>query len=196
MMRVYKGLRNRLARFRADESGMSTLEFVLVFPIFLAMFLMTYENGMISTRHVMLEHGVDIAVREVRIGQLRPPITRDVLRERICVHSRIIPDCENQVQIEFERRNLRAWTPFNGPVRCIDRGDASEQTMTFTQGGNNELVIVRVCARFDPVLPVMGDLSLIGTAIRSNSTSAAAGSYALVTTSAFVVEPFLDEDDG
>jgi hypothetical protein len=72
-------------------------------------------------------------------------------------------------------------------VTCIDRGAAAQPVVEFTNGGNNELMVLRACARIDPLLPTTG----IGKAIvDNNSGSAAGGSYALISTAAFVVEPF------
>ena len=175
-----------LRRFAREEEGMTSIEFVLVFPVFFTFFLMTYESGMISARHVMLERGVDIAVRDVRIGVMPVP-TRGLLRERICEVAGIIPDCENQLELEMMRRDPANWTAVSSTVRCIDRGAVSQPVVEFTNGGNNELMILRACVRIDPFLPTTG----LGKAIAdNNSGSAAGGSYALVSMSAFVVEPF------
>lgn len=190
MNRLPLFLQRQISSFRQDEGGSVTIEFLVVFQVFLLFFLMTYENGVISIRHVMLERGVDLAVRDVRIGNMPNP-TRDSMRERICDISMIIPDCENQLQIEMVRRNPRSWNDLPSEVRCIDRSTTSQPVVTFTNGGNNELMIMRACVRIDPMLPTSG----IGKAIAgSNSGAAAGGSYALVATAAFVVEPFSNEE--
>ena len=182
--------KNLCSRFWKCEEGTASLEFVLVFPVFFGFFLATYESGMISARHVMLERGVDIAVRDVRIGRISNP-TRDILRARICEVARIIPDCENQLEIETFRRDPRSWVDINPTVQCIDRGKVARPVYNFTNGGNNQLIIIRACARIDPMLPTTG----IGRAISdNNANSAAGGSYALVSTAAFVVEPFQNEE--
>lgn len=187
MMHWVTTLNSGLERFRKEEDGVVTVEFVIIFPIFFLFFLMTYENGMISLQHVLLERGVDIAVRDVRIGRLANP-TADDLRTRICDVSSIIPECDTQLRIEMIRRDVRNWVPVNGPVQCVDRGEAVQTEETFESFGDNELMYLRVCARIDPVLPTTG---LIGRRITaSNSGSAAGGSYALVSSAAFVVEPF------
>lgn len=175
-----------LRRFMANDDGVVTVEFVIIFPIFMALFLMTYESGMISLRHFALERAVDVAVRDVRIGAIANP-TPASLRTRICSFAGILPDCENQLQLEMVRRDLRNWVAIPTTVQCIDRGASTQPVVEFTNGGNNELIFLRACVRLDPVMPT----TLLGrTIVESNSTSAAAGSYALVATTAFVVEPF------
>lgn len=175
-----------LRRFQRDESGIVTVEFVIIFPVFMLMFLMTFESGMASLRHFALERGVDLAVRDVRIGRMAVP-SRDLLRTQICDYARLLPDCENQLQVEMVRRSLRSWTNLPAQVQCVDRGAAVQPVVQFTNGGNNELIFLRACIRLDPVMPTTG---LGRTIVEANSSSAAGGSYALVSTSSFVVEPF------
>lgn len=175
-----------LRRFRSNEDGVVTVEFVIIFPIFMTFFLMTFESGMISLRHFALERAVDIAVRDVRIGAIANP-TRESLRTRICANAGLLPDCENQLQVEMIRRDLRNWVAVPTAVQCIDRGASVQPVVEFTNGGNNELIFLRACVRLDPVMPT----TLLGrTIVEANSGSAAGGSYALVSTTAFVVEPF------
>lgn len=178
-----------LRRFAQCERGTASLEFVIVFPIFFGFFLMTYESGMVSAQHVMLERGVDIAVRDVRIGQIATP-SRDVLRTRICETAMIIPDCENQLQIELVQRDPRSWTDLSTTISCIDRGAASQPVVSFTNGGNNDVMVLRACLRIDPLLPTTGLGKVI---VDNNSSSAADGSLAILAQSAFVVEPFKSE---
>lgn len=179
-------LANLLHRFRKNEDGVVTVEFVIIFPVFMTLFLMTFESGMVSLRHFALERAVDVAVRDVRIGAIPNP-TRDILRTRICSFAGILPDCENQLQLEMIRRDLRNWVAVPTNVACIDRGAATQPVVEFTSGGNNELIFLRACVRLDPVMPT----TLLGrTIVEANSGTAAGGSYALVSTTAFVVEPF------
>lgn len=182
------------SRLRRDESGIVTVEFVLIFPIFFAFFLMTYELGIISLRNVMLERGVDVVVREVRIGKLDKP-SDETLRKRICAAAGIIPDCENQLHVELVLQDPRAdtWTALRGEVLCINRDEDSRPANQNQHGDKNELVLLRACARIDPVLPIsrIGRTKVpsIGKAIEDNANAAAGGSYALIAVSSYVVEP-------
>lgn len=191
-MRFYSNLKRRLTRFFRREDGTASVEFVLVFPIFMLFFGMTYENGMISIRHVMLERGVDMTVRDVRLGIVREPDSeklRTEMKRRICVYAAIIPDCENQLQLEMIKRDLRNWSDIDMTVRCIDRGAVSQPKVNFTNVLNNELIFLRACALFDTVMPTSG----IGYAIsgKERGSDDTGLPYGLVATSAFVVEPFL-----
>lgn len=188
-MSMRRSMQDFMRNFRKAEDGVVTLEFVIIFPIFFFFFLMTVENGLISLRHVMLERGVDVAVRDIRIGRngMVDP-TRALLKERICQEAAIIPDCDEQLAIELLPNDLRNWDPNIGPILCRDRGeDPPSGDSIIPTGGNNALMFIRVCARIDPFMPTTG---LGKTIVDSNTGTAAGGSYALVSTAAFVVEPF------
>lgn len=185
-MSRFASLKSDCKRFWKEDDGVITVQFVIIFPVFFGIFLMTFESGMINAQHVMLERGIDFAVRDVRIGTIQTP-TRAALRERICEVSAIIPDCMNQLEIELLQRDPVAWAEIDYPVRCIDRGEVNQPVVTVDTGGNNELMILRACVRIDPYLVTSG----LGKAIvEDNSGTAAGGSYALVSLGAFVVEPF------
>ncbi len=190
MMRVGQKVVRGVRHFLCCEDGVASIQFLLAFPVFALFFGMIFENGMISVRHVMLERGLDIAVRDVRVGRMPEP-TPALLRERICDAADIIPDCENQLQLEMVTLDLRAWAGVPTDVQCIDRSVTERPIADFVPGGNNQLVFLRACARFNPFLPLTG----IGYAFTSSDDAAAGGSYALMATSSYVVEPFRREDD-
>lgn len=190
---MIEAIKSLFSRIRKDESGIVTVEFVLIFPVFFAFFLMTYESGIISLRNVMLERGVDIAVRDVRIGK-EPNPNAVWLRERICEVARIIPDCENQLHVQLVKQDPRSnWTALREPVRCIDREDNSRPDDGFVHGAKNELLLLRACVRVDPMLPFthigLTPVPSLGQAIVDNADAAAGGSYSLVAVSSYVVEP-------
>jgi len=189
-----QAIKRQIARFAKDESGVVTVEFVLIFPIFFGFFLMTYESGMISLRHVMLEHGVDVAVRDVRIGAIATP-TVDNLKARICSKAGILPDCEDQIRLELIEQDLRSWTPMSSSIGCVDRGNPAGTPSTVAVSSPNRLMFLRACIRLDPVLPAstIGFTGLGRTIKVSNDDTASGGSYALVALSAFVVEPKAEE---
>lgn len=181
MLGLAKALGSCLRRFRRDQSGSATLDFVLMFPAVMLIFTSSYESGVLSTRHVMLERGLDTTVRDVRIGRIPNP-THELLVERICQIASIIPDCTNNVRLEMMPRDPRAWVAPANSVMCVDRADLGPPVLNFNSGLNNELMVLRACALFDPMIPTTG----LGKAIPKES----GGAYALVATSAYVMEPF------
>jgi hypothetical protein len=103
----------------------------------------------------------------------------------------IIPDCENQLDLEMLRRDPTAWTDIDARAKCVNRGSVNQDNTPIDTTANNQLMVLRVCARIDPYLPT----SILGKAIVEASPSASAGgSLALISTAAFVVEPFRVEE--
>lgn len=181
MIRFLAPLAKALRRFHRSEDGNGTIEFVLVLPGFFLLFTSAYEGGVLSTRHVMLERGLDTAVRQVRIGRIPSP-THDILTDRICEYASIIPKCKENIRLEMIPNDLRAWVDVSDDVACVDRDEEGDPVLNFTSGGNNQLMILRACVLFDPMIPTTG----LGRAIPKES----GGAYGLVATSSYVMEPF------
>ena len=180
-MRILRPLYKAARRFKRSEDGNSTIEFVLMLPLAMAMTFTTFETGMLSTRQVMLERGLDIVVRQIRIGALLSP-THQTLKERVCDAALLIPDCLNQIRMEMIVNDVRNWTDVSSTVSCVDRAEDAEPLIDIPVGGNNQLMILRACALFDPFIPT----GIIGSALPDQS----GGAYALSATAAFVMEPF------
>ena len=149
--------------------------------------LASIEIGILSTRHVLLERGVDLAVRQVRIGALKDADGKgpgiDTIRTAICNYSGVIPDCLDSVQIKMVKMDVRNWgTDLDGPVQCIDRAETVQAATAFTNGGNNELMVLQVCALFDPSFPT--------TSLSNGFAKINGGGYGLIATTSYVVEPY------
>lgn len=187
-------LANLLRRFRRSEDGSSTVEFVIIFPAFIAIFLSSFESGLMMVRNVMLERGTDIAIRSLRLGTPIPP-TYDEFKQSICDNAVIFPDCLTLVQVELEPISTANFTMPNTPTNCINESVHNSATnpinpindTSFVGGGNNDLMVVRVCALFTPMFPGT-TLGMQMPKFDPNDTAPDA-KYALVVTSAFVNEP-------
>ncbi len=179
MIRTLLRLVSRKAR---DEDGSATVEFAILFPAFIMVFMSAFESGIFMVRNVMLERGVDIAVRDLRLGLPVPP-SFDEFKATVCDNAVIIDDCLNVVQIELQPVNTLTWAPLQGDAKCIDQAsviDPIDET-TYLGGGNNEMMLVRVCALYQPFFP--------STTLGMQMPKDDFGNYALVVTSAFVNEP-------
>lgn len=192
---MIRGLLATLRRFRrSEDGGTSTIEFVILFPAFIAIFLGSFESGLMMVRNVMLERSVDLAVRTLRLGTPVPP-SYDALKQTICDNALIFPDCMNLVQLQLEPVDMTTWDVPTNAINCIDEAthnnpvnpiDPVDDT-TYIGGGNNELMIVRVCALFSPFFPGT-TLGMQMPKFDTNNPDDDA-KYALVVTSAFVNEP-------
>jgi len=183
MIRGSLRIPRRLRRLGRDEDGATTMEFVILFPLFLAIFFAAFESGLMMLRNVMLERSVDLAVRDLRLGTPVPP-TFPEFKQTICDRTYFIDNCDDVVQVELQPVDLTTWGPLDENPRCIDVAstiDPFDQT-EYSVGTNNELMLVRVCALFQPMFPTTG----LGLSMRYDEASS---HYAIVVTTAFVNEP-------
>ncbi len=167
-------------RFLHAEQGSSTIEFVMFLPLFFAVFLSTFELGMLLTRQVMLDRALDLTVRQVRLGNVAP-LTHMALKEMICERAVLIPDCVNQIKLEMRSVDPREWKTPPATADCVDRVRLAAPITSFEIGVSNELMVLRACALFDPYFPTSG--------LASSIPRQSQGAYALVATNAFVIEP-------
>lgn len=170
----------RLQGFRRDESGTSTVEFVLFVPFFLILFLSSFETGMLMARNAMLDRGLDIAIRDVRLGTLAV-VTHDNVVETVCESAVIIPDCQDKLRLEMRPLDPRDWDNIGTTVDCVDVEDDSQPVREFVAGQPNRLMIIRACALAEPIAPNAG----IGAGLQRVSGD----NYAITATAAYVVEP-------
>jgi TadE-like protein len=172
--------RDRLRLFRRSEEGSATIEFVIIFPAFFTFFLSTFELGMLETRHVMMDRGLDLAVRQIRLGMLEP-VTHEGFKQAVCDGAKIIPDCMNQIKLEMRRVDPRAWIAIPAAADCVDRDDPNVAVREFTAGTSNDLMLIRACALFDPYFPTTG----LGASLPRVS----GGAYGLISAASYVIEP-------
>jgi TadE-like protein len=173
-------LRSPFRRFGRDETGTSTVEFVILFPMFMAIFFAAFESGYMMLRNVMLERAVDLAVRDLRLGTPAPPAPQE-FRDAVCENTYFVENCDQVVRVQLEPVNMTTWGPLPGEPDCRDINMANQGASTYLPGGNNELMMVRVCALFRPMFPSTG----LGLGLRYDTD----GNYAMVVTSAYVNEP-------
>lgn len=171
---------SRFGDFLKEESGNASVEFVLVFPVYLALMLMSIELGFITMRHTMLERGLDIAVREIRLGTGTVP-QHDDIKELVCDAAIMLRDCENKLQLEMRSADIRAFNALDTSADCTDASEPTKPVREFTPGQQNELMLLRACLRFDPLFPD----DLLGSSLATDGN----GQSSVIAVSAFVQEP-------
>ena len=171
---------SRVRDFLKDERGTATVEFVLVIPVYLAMLAMSIELGFVTLRNTLLERGLDIAVREVRLGTGSAP-EHDEIKSLVCENALMIRDCEANLQLEMRPVDIRNFGAMDTTADCTDAAEPSKPVREFTAGQQNELMLLRACLKFDPLFPNR----VFGQAL----TTDASGQAAVVSMTAFVQEP-------
>lgn len=177
-------MRKILSQVGRSENGNASIEFVFLFPVFMFLFTVGFEAGLYMIRNVLLERGVHIAVRDVRLGNGNVP-DFEGLRVSICENAGLIPDCVDSLQIEMQSIPI---TPggvatMQTDARCVDRQSTDNPLTgtTYDVGEENEVMIVRACVLAQPLFPSTG----IGVGLGVDRD----GNYAMVATTAFVNEP-------
>jgi hypothetical protein len=184
----------RLSNFFKEESGTTSIEFVFVFPIIFLIFTASFESSMFMARYVMLERSVDLVVRKIRLGQF-DDVSHEDLKKEICrgglmVNS--VSECMNSMKIWMQPINTADFAmPATTTVSCVDSIYDTNTSVPpgseFAYGGNNEIMLLRICLKEDPMFPT--------TAVSVRMPTFSDGTYALMVTSAFVNEPSRDEED-
>ncbi len=167
-----------LRRFRRDENGIAAVEFVVFFPMLFGLFLWAVELGSIMSKQVMLEFAVDVAMRDLRLGNFDDP-TADRLKDRICENSLLIKDCRGSILLELQPVNN--WVVPATPVQCVNRDEEIRPSVTYNGGIENQVMLVRACVIVDPLFPGIGFAALLPSDSR--------GGFAIAAVSAFVNEP-------
>lgn len=162
------------------EDGTATMEFVLVIPLIMMIFMASFESGLLMTRSIMLEQSVDMTMRELRLGHYGS-VTNHLLKQQICSRTIIFPDCMNNIKIEMDRVSTVAWNIPVQPAHCINKRQTAEPVVSMGTIGDNDVMVVRVCVTLQAMFP--------STGIALNLPLDAAGGYGLVARTAFVAEP-------
>ena len=172
--------RRRFRRFLRREDGNSTMQFVILLPLFVSILMMSAEAGIMLTRQAMLERSLDIAVRDLRLGTWQDP-THEQLKDRICDGTTIVRDCRQNLLLELSPVNTDTWAMPPDPPACIDRDEDIQPVTTFVPGAGNQLMLVRACFVIDPLFPT----TYLGLQLPLD----ASGGYQLRSASSFVNEP-------
>lgn len=163
-----------------EEDGTATIPFIIFLPFFMLLVMSALEMGTVMLRHVMLERALDISVRDLRLGHWKNP-THEEFKRVVCNRAGVIPDCMNVLLVELRPVSTSTWEPLAAGPICVDRAEPIKPVTTFDSGAGDEMMLIRACAKFDPIFPTSG----LGFQLPKDNT----GAYALVSATAFVNEP-------
>lgn len=172
---------NKLRHFTRREDGSVTVEFAIVFPVFMTIFLSVFEGGLLMTKLVMLDRGLDITVRAIRLAPGDSDITHDSVKTMICDNALILQDCEDVIQIEMVVISADSWTMPDTAADCIDRESELEPVISFDNGDENDIMFIRACVVIEPMFATSG----LGLALAKD----ASGGVRILASSAFAIEP-------
>ncbi|MEO0750807.1 MAG: TadE/TadG family type IV pilus assembly protein [Pseudomonadota bacterium] len=177
---MMQNLKAHLRSFIREESGTASVEFILVVPIYITVLVMGVELSIVTMRHTLLERGMDIAVREVRLGTGTAPQHNDI-KDLICANSLMLLDCKNKLRLEMRSADIRSFNTLDQSADCTDSAEPSKPVRAFEPGQQNELMLMRACLKYTPLFPE----AFLGSALGKD----ASGEASLIVTAAFVQEP-------
>lgn len=173
-------LKRYLGRKAREEDGSASVEFVLIFPVYLSLIIMSIELGFVTMRHTLIERGMDIAVRDLRLGTGTAPQHAEI-KDLICEHAMMVADCKTKLRLEMVPASMFAFQSLDTTPDCTDKADEAKPVRDFTPGVANQVMLLRACYKFEPFFPD----EFLGTAL----TKDASGEASIVTMTAFVQEP-------
>lgn len=174
----------RLRAFRRGERGTASVEFVIIFPVLMTVFLSSFELAVLMVRDVMLERAVDLTVRDLRLGRWTnedPAVLNQTLKDEICDRAVGLENCNDSLLLELVAVPKPNWPLPDPSAGCIDRVNNVSPVVTFQDGPENEMMIVRACAVVDTFFP--------STEFALMLQQQAGDGYALVVTTGYVNEP-------
>ncbi|MBO9467703.1 pilus assembly protein [Tropicibacter sp. R15_0] len=168
-------------RFQKEEDGNATVEFAVYFTVFFLILAAAVEIAYINLRHAMLERGVDLATREIRLATGHIPDYSEV-RTKICEEATVLDACESNLRLEMvqvDPRDFNATAP--NDTDCQNAAEDPRPVRNFVHGQDNQLMLIRACLKYKPMMPT--------TAIGKELNLDDYGYAQLIVTSAFVQEP-------
>ncbi len=177
MMQAFKTF---TARFRKEDDGSASIEFVLYFSIFFMLLSAAVEIAYINLRHSMLERAVDLATRDIRLSTGEVPDYATV-KAQICDEATIIDDCAGNLRLEMVQVDPRDTSTVPVDADCQNAVSEPNPVRSFVPGQDNELMLLRACLSYEPMLPT----SEFGTQLTYDTE----GYARLIVTAAFVQEP-------
>lgn len=175
------------SRFRAfmragfrREDGTATMEFVLVIPVIMVIFMASFESGLLMVRSIMLEQAVDKTMRELRLGHYGQ-VSNTLLKKEICARTVIFANCVDSMKIQMDRVSTTTWNIPPQQSSCINRSAAVDPVVNYGAMTDNDLMMIRVCVTLQAMFPSSG----IALQLPSDDD----GGYGLVARSVFSIEP-------
>ena len=167
------------------ERGGATVEFVILLPAFLIVFISSVEASLLLVRQVMLERAVDLAIREVRLST-GSVVTQNHVRSRICERARILPDCAASLVVEMTEVAAPAYALPDAAAPCVNKATSVMPPAGFVGNRPGALIMLRACYAMSPMIP--GSSLAMTRALASHLVNDEDGSIRMVTASAFMVE--------
>jgi Flp pilus assembly protein TadG len=174
-----------LWHFLARSTGAASVEFVILVPLVMTVFLASFESGITMIRKTLLDYSVESTMRELRLGKITEP-TVEILKTKICDRMLMVNDCTGNLTLELNVRSTASNILLPSITnKCINSATRVEPVLLFQAGAANDLVLVRACLVQDIIFPI----SVAAMRTVNNTGTSTNYEYQLISTTAFVNEP-------
>lgn len=167
-----------LRRAFRREDGTASIEFALIVPVFLTIFTASFESGFAMLRLNLLQHGLDVTMRELRLGRMTNP-TQDKIKQMICNNMTMVDNCSDNLLVEITP--IANWAFPTTNVTCRDLQSTVIPVVNLSIGQQNQLMLVRACLVQDMIFATSG----LAMSLPENHD----GDFNLIAVSAYVNEP-------
>lgn len=170
-------------RLMGREDGNATIEFAILFPGFIFLFMVIFELGLMMTRYMMFDRALDLTVREVRLSENRN-FDESQVKALLCAQTVILNNhCFEDLRLEMVRLD-GAGDDWDIPtdVTCRDTSQAVQPATEFATGNANDVMYMRACMAMEPFFIDVG----LGKFLLRNSSN---GKLYMIAKSALSVEP-------
>ncbi|MBV0912804.1 TadE/TadG family type IV pilus assembly protein [Anianabacter salinae] len=168
-------------KFLRREDAFTSIQFVFLLPLVTLVMGLTIEAGVLATRQVMLDRALAEASRTLKLRSGLLP-SQAALIQQVCDTAVVFPDCTNSLTVEVAPIDTVAWDIGAEYIECIDLDDPGfVPANEFRGGSDNTLVMLRICATFEPLFPYVG----LGAKLRRTGER----DYTIASAIAYVNEP-------
>lgn len=140
---------NLLHRFRRDNSGVTAIEFALVFPPFLMLIFGIFGVALFYMTETLLDRSLIAASRQIRTGQNQQvDLSVGQYKQQICSNTGGLVDCSKLSVIVLNENN---WDNLTIPACVNDEGSVvasnyeDNASVSEGAGGRERVVFVLVC---------------------------------------------------
>lgn len=165
-------------RFGRERRGATTVEFAFVAIPFMALVFGVLELGMVFLVSTTLENATDTVSRRIRTGQFQAAGgNKATFKSAICTEmSWLAADCATKLFVD-----VKTFPKFSAVTVTIPTTDAQLKLEPFTEGGPEDIVVVRTYYQWSLITPLMN---------KSLETIAGSGKRLISSTATFRNEPY------
>jgi Flp pilus assembly protein TadG len=170
-------------KLKQDKDGVAAIEFTLLAPIFFALIFGTIEMGYLFLKINMLNNAVAVVSKVIYTGAASDgSVTYEDIEDSICENIYFVgSNCAGNLHIELTE--ISSFSDFPTTVaECEDTDLNITPSVSYNPGSAKSIIFMRACFMTDILMP--------GLAFGLNLEKTANNKFAIISSTAFVNEPF------